>query len=109
MAKGRAERIVAGASADRLLDDAQAAAHLDAKAPGAMKARADARKRLSALAEIDASAPARIADTIRKSPGDAQLVSLVAGALASSHAAEATDALGSLLQDDLRPARATRS
>ena len=68
-----------------------------------MKARADARKRLSALAEIDASAPARIADTIRKSPGDAQLVSLVAGALASSHAAEATDALGSLLQDDLPP------
>jgi hypothetical protein len=97
----RAERLVAGASADTLLDAAAAVAHLDAKAPDSSKARATALRRLAAVSELDDGAPAKVAEAIRRDPGDEPMVDLLAGALSSSHAPAATNALSALLAEDL--------
>ena len=91
----RLTAVVGGAGAPELVTLARSAAHLSG-AEGHAKMH-EARRRLSALAELDKGASRKIAEEVRASAKDIATVGVLVGALASAHAPEATRALSSLL------------
>lgn len=104
--RGLAERnrrlsIVAGATMTELLEAAKSAAHLGEDAPLRYREQAKAMRRLTALVELEPTAANELAAAIKKDPSDLDSARLLSGALSSAESPQATNALSSLLGDEL--------
>lgn len=99
--KNRRLSIVAGATMTELLEAARSAAHLGEDTPMRYREQAKVMRRLTALVELDPNAANELAAAIKKDPADLDAARLLTGALASAESPRATNALGSLLGEEL--------
>lgn len=98
-----AEVALGGASAREVLSGALKAARMEGDARDARDARGNAMIKLAALTVVDPKAARQVADVIKREANDPQAVGVLTAALASSEDPSATDALSSLLSEDLPP------
>ncbi len=99
--KNRRLSIVAGATIAELLDAARSAAHLSEDTPLRYRERAKVMRRITALVELEPNAANEVAAAIKKDPADLDAARLLSGALGSAESPRATNALSSLLGQEL--------
>lgn len=99
--QNRRKALVAGARAPELLDGVKSAARPGIETPEQRREASRARRRLTALVELEPAAATEVAKALRQNLGNPEVTGQLSGALASASSPHATNALASLLDEPM--------